>query len=523
MPTKRGPKRASGKAGARKKNTWISNGCIGLVLLTLCVAIASVLIAWPFLTSEEIQFPLRKQTEWGKMELGLPLKLNHSAEQKAIVHAFKHAWSAYRKYAWGKDELKPVSQDSNEWFNLGLTLIDSLDTMWLMGLSQEFNEATEWVAKEMVITQDKDVNLFETTIRVLGGLLSTYHLTQNDTFLEKAKELGDRLLLCFDTKSSIPFSDINLYTGHAHAPEWGPDSSVSEVSTIQIEFRDLTKLTGNSKYQTAVDTVMNKLQSLPKKDHLVPLFINAESGQLRPGTLTMGARADTYYEYLLKQWIQSGKTEDKFKRWFLLSMGGVQKHLLRYSEPSRLMFIGEQKESGHFYPKMDHLVCYLPGTLALGVHNGLPSKYMSMAKSLMYTCYQMYKQMPTGLSPEIVHFNTTKSADRDIYVKPLDRHNLLRPETVESLFYMYRLTKDDKYRKWGWKIFQAFEKHTRLEKGGYSSINNVLDTENPEYRDKMESFFLGETLKYLFLLFSADEVINIDEWVINTEDRKSVV
>ena len=103
---------------------------------------------------------------------------------------------------------------------------------------------------------------------------------------------------------------------------------------------------------------------------------------------------------------------------------------------------------------------------------------------------------------------------------------------------MYRLTKDDKYRKWGWKIFQvqekltegacddvassavllqAFEKHTRLEKGGYSSINNVLDTENPEYRDKMESFFLGETLKYLFLLFSADEVINIDEWVINTE------
>ena len=165
------------------------------------MAIASVLIAWPFLTSEEIQFPLRKQTEWGKMELGLPLKLNHSAEQKAIVHAFKHAWSAYRKYAWGKDELKPVSQDSNEWFNLGLTLIDSLDTMWLMGLSQEFNEATEWVAKEMVITQDKDVNLFETTIRVLGGLLSTYHLTQNDIFLEKAVSvplyMGILLILSF--------------------------------------------------------------------------------------------------------------------------------------------------------------------------------------------------------------------------------------------------------------------------------------------------------------------------------------
>ena len=104
------------------------------------------------------------------------------------------------------------------------------------------------------------------------------------------------------------------------------------------------------------------------------------------------------------------------------------------------------------------------------------------------------------------------------HLQPLDRHNLLRPETVESLFYLYRLTKDEKYRKWGWNIFQAFEKHTRLKDGGYSSVNNVMDTKNPEFRDKMESFFLGETLKYLFMLFSDnDSVISIDRWVINTE------
>lgn len=116
---------------------------------------------------------------------------------------------------------------------------------------------------------------------------------------------------------------------------------------------------------------MMKLQSLPKKDGLVPLFINAQTGQFRPGTLTMGARADTYYEYLLKQWIQSGKTEDRyanlgsannsvllfvcffrFKDWFLTSMSGVQRHLLRFSEPSRFTFIGEEKDSGAFYAKM---------------------------------------------------------------------------------------------------------------------------------------------------------------------------
>lgn len=83
---------------------------------------------------------------------------------------------------------------------------------------------------------------------------------------------------------------------------------------------------------------------------------------------------------------------------------------------------------------------------------------------------------------------------------------------------MYRLTKEEKYREWGWNIFQAFEKYTRLKEGGYTSINNVMDPAKVEYRDKMESFFLGETLKYFFLLFSDDDsVINLDYWVINTE------
>lgn len=120
------------------------------------------------------------------MPLGPPIQIELNDEQKAIIGAFKHAWSAYRTYAWGMDELKSVSHQSSTWFNLGLTLVDSLDTMWLMGLTNEFNEAREWVANQMVLAQDRDVNLFETTIRVLGGLLSAYHLTRDNMFLEKA-------------------------------------------------------------------------------------------------------------------------------------------------------------------------------------------------------------------------------------------------------------------------------------------------------------------------------------------------
>lgn len=128
----------------------------------------------------------KRPSTYGGMKLGPPLESEQTFRQKAVVKAFRHAWGAYKKYAWGKDELKPVSKTSNDWFNLGLTLIDSLDTMWLMGLKDEFDEAREWVQSEMIIAQNRDVNLFETTIRVLGGLLSTYHLTGDTLFLNRA-------------------------------------------------------------------------------------------------------------------------------------------------------------------------------------------------------------------------------------------------------------------------------------------------------------------------------------------------
>ena len=262
------------------------------------------------------------------MPKGRPLQLTHNAQQQAIVAAFKHAWKGYKTHCWGKDELKPISGSCSTWFNLGLTLVDSLDTMWLMGLEEEFTAARNWVANEMVVAQNRDVNLFETTIRTLGGLLSAYHLSEDQIFLNRAvswhcqlklliyfrflqKELGDRLLPCFSTVSHIPYSDVNLATGRAHDPRWGPDSSVSEVTSIQLEFRDLTQLTGDLRYKEAVDRTMEKVQSQPKRHNLVPLFINVHTGNLRPGTLTLGARADSYYEYLLKQWLQTGRLEEK--------------------------------------------------------------------------------------------------------------------------------------------------------------------------------------------------------------------
>uniref|UniRef100_A0A8C2F0B4 alpha-1,2-Mannosidase n=1 Tax=Cyprinus carpio TaxID=7962 RepID=A0A8C2F0B4_CYPCA len=449
-----------------------------------------------------------------------PASLAHAESRlEAVREAFRHAWKGYKNFAWGHDELKPISKSHGEWFGLGLTLIDALDTMWILGLKEEFAEAREWVARALSFDKNVDVNLFESTIRILGGLLSTYHLTGDSLFLEKAKDIGSRLMPAFNTASKIPYSDVNIGKGTAHPPQWTSDSTVAEVTSIQLEFRELSRLTGDPKYKLAVMEVMKQVHKLDgKQDGLVPMFINTNNGLFtHQGIYTLGARADSYYEYLLKQWIQGGKAENELLDDYLLAVEGVKKNLLKKSTPSGLTFVGELSH-GYFSPKMDHLVCFLPGTLALGAHFGLPADHMELAKQLMETCYQMYAQMETGLSPEIAHFNMHEGSTQDVEVKIADRHNLLRPETVESLFYMYRFTKDKKYQQWGWEILQNFNKYTRVPTGGYTSINNVRDPANPNPRDKMESFFLGETLKYFYLLFSNDpNHISLDKYIFNTE------
>ncbi|KAG5210925.1 endoplasmic reticulum mannosyl-oligosaccharide 1,2-alpha-mannosidase isoform X1 [Ovis aries] len=466
---------------------------------------------------KKAEFPPRPSPKAARIQ---PNPASQNARQKAVVDAFLHAWAGYRKFAWGHDELKPLTRSFSEWFGLGLTLIDALDTMWILGLKKEFQEARNWVSKRLLFQKDVDVNLFESTIRILGGLLSAFHLSGDVLFLKKAEDFGNRLMPAFRTPSKIPYSDVNIGTGVAHPPRWTSDSTVAEVTSIQLEFRELSRLTGDKKFQEAAEEVTRRVHGLHGKlDGLVPMFINTNSGSFTHlGVFTLGARADSYYEYLLKQWIQGGKKERQLLEDYLEAVDGIRKHLLARSEPRKLTFVGELNH-GRFSAKMDHLVCFLPGTLALGAHHGLPAEHMELAQALMDTCYQMYRQMETGLSPEIAHFNLHRTkAVKDVQVKAADRHNLLRPETVESLFYLHRLTGDRKYQDWGWEILRSFNTYTRVPSGGYSSISNVQDPRHPQPRDKMESFFLGETLKYLYLLFSDDpDLLSLDTYVFNTE------
>jgi len=451
-------------------------------------------------------------------DIGFKFNGAQNERQRAVTSAFKHAWQNYRKYAWGKDHLKPLSKTYETWFDLGLTIIDSLDTMLVMGLSEEFEEARDWVKQNLHFSTNKDVNLFETTIRVLGGLLSAYHLSDEKIFLDKATELGDRMMGAFDSISGIPFSDVNLQSRSGHAPKWSPDSSTSEVTTIQLEFRDLSRLTGNSKYEDAISKVSSLVHKLEKDLGLVPIFINANTGKFRShSTITMGARGDSYYEYLLKQWLQTGKTIDYLKKDYELAMTGVMTKMARRTVPNNLLFIGEILAGGkEFKPKMDELACFLPGTMALGVKNGMPQDHLDFAQELAYTCFLTFARQPTFLAPEISYFNTARGSTKDFFCKPNDSHYLLRPETIESLWYLYYITGNKTYQDWGWQIFQGIEKYTRVG-GGYTTISNVRNPIDTRPKDKMETFFLGETLKYLYLLFADKHEVDLDKWLLNTE------
>ena len=437
--------------------------------------------------------------------------------QRAVVEAFQHAWQSYKKYAWGHDELKPLSRTWHDWFGVGLSIVDSLDTIHIMGLTQEFQLGRNWVAENLTLSSQNEVLLFEIVIRALGGLLSAYHLSGDEMFLQKADELGEVLMPCFNGPTAIPCRVLHM---KGPSPRY-QEISTAESGTIQLEFRDLSRSTKKSKYEEAAMATSQHIHQLEKLDGLVACFINANTGQFRKtSTVSVGASADSYYEYLLKQWIQTGKKIDWLKQDYLDAVDGIKKHLYKQTEPNHWAFVGAYHSmvSHHFRMEMEHLACFLPGTLALGYIAGAGNQdHLDMAAELTHTCYMMYKRMPTGLSPEVAYMNINSNGKEDILMSSGAHYNLQRPETVESLFYMYRATGEDKYREWGWEIFQAFEKYTRVPYG-YASIDSVHRPDNVGHRDKMETFYLAETLKYLYLLFSDNsDLLPLDKFVINTE------
>lgn len=191
------------------------------------------------------------------------------------------------------------------------------------------------------------------------------------------------------------------------------------------------------------------------------------------------------------------------------------KHLVKRTGDQKHVIIGELVNRRNFNPKLEHLACFLPGTLLLGYSNGMPNSHMLLANDILESCYASYMHNPTHLAPEQTFFNMDEdgTGSSEMYSSG---HSLLRPEFVESLYYFYAITGNTTYQDMGWEIFSAIEKYAKVEHG-YTSIQNV-QSKKPSGIDKMETFFLSETLKYLYLLFSNNRnEIDLNKYVFNTE------
>ncbi|KAK4553005.1 mannosyl-oligosaccharide alpha-1,2-mannosidase [Recurvomyces mirabilis] len=570
--------------GGRRKMPWYRRKRIIAGLLMSLATLSwwfGILSPLSYITGGSEKAPEKKsQSSWSLFGGGI---VDWDDRAQKVKEAFQLSFSDYEKHAWGDDEYHPVAKDGKKMTQegLGWIIVDALDTMMLMNLTTELEHARQWVRHNLTYDQDHDVSTFETTIRMLGGLLSAHYLSSSfpgvyapvndalsdDMYIEKAAELADRLIGAFDTQSGVPLASVNLRTQKgipSHAD--GGASSTAEATSVQLELKYLSKLTGETGYWEKAEHVMKVVDDNAEPDGLVPIFIYADRGVFRGNNIRLGSRGDSYYEYLIKQYLQTLQQEGVYNEMWKESMAGMKKHLLTYSSPSNFTVLAE-KQNGleqALTPKMDHLVCFMPGTIALATTGGRTvaqarrertwgseqEEDMMLAEELMKTCWGMYTVTATGLAGEITHFNLhdpplmyndfasgdrprgPKSFERlpnlpgvdsrpvgtdDYNIKSADAHNLQRPETVESLFYMWRITGDEKYRQWGWQMFEAFRKHTITPDGtGYSSINSVQNVPT-SLRDNMESFWLAETLKYFFLLFSSNDILPLTDVVFNTE------
>ncbi|XP_031177562.1 mannosyl-oligosaccharide 1,2-alpha-mannosidase IA [Sander lucioperca] len=448
-----------------------------------------------------------------------PLDPETKDRRAKIKEMMKHAWGNYRRYAWGSNELRPISKQghsSNLFGSIkGATIVDALDTLHIMEMFEEFDAATDWVEKNLDFNVNAEVSVFEVNIRFVGGLLSAYYLSGKEVFRRKAVELGEKLLPAFKTPTGIPWALLNLKSGIGRNWPWasGGSSILAEYGTLHLEFMHLSKLSGNPEFAQKVMNIRKVLNRLDKPQGLYPNYLNPNSGQWGQHHVSVGGLGDSFYEYLLKAWLMSDKTDEEGKRMYYDALQAIETNLIRKSSGG-LTYIAEWK-GGLLEHKMGHLTCFAGGMIALGA-DGAPSEktghQMEQAAEIARTCHESYARTALKLGPEAFRFDGGVEA---IATRQNEKYFILRPEVIETYLYMWRFTHDPKYREWGWEAVQALEQHCKVE-GGYSGVRDVYAS-TPNHDDVQQSFYLAETLKYLYLLFSDDDHLPFDHWVFNTE------
>ena len=420
-----------------------------------------------------------------------PQKSEKEQLAEQVKQEFLHAWNGYKQYAWGDDALRPLSKSSHNWYDVSLlmTPVDAFDTMLLMGLDEEAAEAKDLIFSELSFDHDISVSNFEVTIRLLGGLLSAYEMDGDERFLELAEDLGRRLLPAFDSATGMTYGRVNLKTGETNYQVNNP----AEIGTLMIEFGTLTKHTQDSVFYNKAKKAMMGLYERRSEIDLVGTTIDVETGEWQNKEAHISGMIDSYYEYALKSWLLF-RDEDFKKIW-------------KTHEPALEKYLLDEVATGTWYGRADMntgkrtattygaLDAFMPGVLVLAGDIATAEK----VQESNFKIWQLH-----GIEPEALDY---------VDMKVLYSSYVLRPENIESAYYLYKATGDEKYLEMGKVMFQSLIEYCRTDVG-YAALESVVTKEKS---DQMESFFLAETLKYAYLLFADDKVFDLDKHVFNTE------
>ncbi|KAK3309364.1 glycoside hydrolase family 47 protein [Chaetomium strumarium] len=513
----------------------------------------------PLPTGTPVRYPPVQATAFTAEKQSPEASARRRERQQAVKDTFSKCWHSYKKYVMGADELAPVTGGHRDHFGgWAATLVDSLDTLWIMDLKEEFEEAIT-AANEIDFTHTElgEINVFETTIRYLGGFLSAFDLSGDVRLLRKAVEVGDMLYKAFDTPNRMPITRWEIHAAARGEKQVAPNSVLlAEIGSLSMEFTRLSILTGDAKWFDAVQRITDEMaaqQDSTALPGLWPLTANAEEKIFNSGSFfTLGAMADSTYEYLPKMAALMGGLLPDYQAMYEKAIDTAAKHnFFRPLTPTNEDIL----VSGEVHAKDDAPYLLPGGLVALGARLFSREKDMEAAQKLVDGCIWTYKALPHGIMPETFYMapcqqpndhehscewsddawkqevlrragKDASDTDADAIIQAdrlpkgftsiPDRRYILRPEAIESVFVLYRVTGREDLLESAWDMFRAINRTTSTELAN-SAVHDVTTREKPEAADSMESFWMGETLKYFYLIFSEPELISLDEFVFNTE------
>lgn len=402
-----------------------------------------------------------------------------------------HAWRGYTRHAWGHDELRPLTGTSYDWYgeSLEMTPVDALDTLVLMGLTTEAGDARRLIDERLSFDRNIFVKTFEITIRLLGGLLSGYELTNDPRLLQLATDLGRRLLPAFASPTGLPYQFVDLRTGEVRGAETNP----AETGTLIVEFGTLSRLTGDAVFMDTAKRALVATYARRSPIGLVGDGIDVQTGRWTSTDSHVGGGIDSYYEYLVKCEVLFGDADcGTMAR---ASLAAVNRYLA--DEVNGRLWYGhaDMNTGQRTASTYSALAAFFPAALAL-------SGDVSRARRLQDSSFLMWRQH--GIEPEAFDYRTMR------LVRP-GYH--LRPEIVESTYYLYRLTGDSAYLDMGRVLFRDFVKYCRT-RDAYASLASVVTKTKA---NEMPTYVFAETFKYFYLLFAPASTLDFHAVVFNTE------